>query len=195
MQRETLGSRLGFIFMSASCAIGLGNVWRFPYLAGTYGGGLFLVIFIACLALLALPILAIEFSVGRASQRSIARSFHELQPKGTKWSIWGYVGMSGNYILMMFYATITGWMINYFFRVIRGDFLGATPEKVGETFGSMLASPSQNVLWMVLIVVLGFLVCALGLRRSVERVTKIMMAGLMVILLALAIHGLTLPGA
>ena len=195
MQRETLGSRIGFIFMSASCAIGLGNVWRFPHLAGTYGGGLFLLIFIVCLAFLALPILAIEFSVGRASQRSIARSFHALQPKGAKWHIMGYAGMAGNYILMMFYVTITGWMINYFFRSIKGDFTSVTPDQVGAAFGSMLASPAQNIGWMALIVVLGFVVCALGLRKSVERVTKLMMSGLLVILLVLAVHGLTLNGA
>ena len=194
MQRERLGSRLGFIFMSASCAIGLGNVWRFPYLAGMYGGGLFLFIFIACLVLLALPILAIEFSVGRASQRSIARSFHELQPKGTKWSIMGYVGMVGNYILMMFYTTLTGWMINYFFRTVRGDFSGLTPGEVGATFGAMLESPFQNVFWMAIMVILGSIVCALGLQKSVEFITKIMMSGLLVILIIMVINAFTLSG-
>jgi len=180
--------------MSASCAIGLGNVWRFPYLAGMYGGGLFLFIFIACLVLLALPILAIEFSVGRASQRSIARSFHELQPKGTKWSIMGYVGMVGNYILMMFYTTLTGWMINYFFRTVRGDFSGLTPGEVGATFGAMLESPFQNVFWMAIMVILGSIVCALGLQKSVEFITKIMMSGLLVILIIMVINAFTLSG-
>jgi len=195
MQREKLGSRLGFIFMSASCAIGLGNVWRFPHLAGTYGGGLFLIIFIACLVLLALPIVAVEFSVGRASQKSIARSFHELQPKGTKWYIMGYAGMAGNYILMMFYTTITGWMVNYFFRMVKGDFVGVTTAQAGQAFGAMLGSASQNVSWMAIIVILGLLVCAFGLRKSVEKITKIMMSGLMIILVILAVHGLTLSGA
>jgi NSS family neurotransmitter:Na+ symporter len=195
MQRERLGSRLGFIFMSASCAIGLGNVWKFPYLAGAYGGGLFFLIFIICLVLVALPILAVEFSVGRASQRSIARSFHELQPKGTKWHIMGYFGLAGNYLLMMFYTTVSGWMINYFIRMVRGDFVGADNAQVGNAFASMLASPSQNVLWMAVYTVLGFLVCAMGLRKSVEKITKLMMSGLFVILLILVINGLTLPGA
>jgi len=180
--------------MSASCAIGLGNVWRFPYLAGMYGGGLFLFIFIACLVLLALPILSMEFSVGRASQRSIARSFHELQPKGTKWSIMGYAGMVGNYILMMFYTTLTGWMINYFFRTVRGDFVGLTPDKVGATFGAMIASPFQNVFWMALMVILGFFVCAMGLQKSVEFITKIMMSGLLIILIVMVINAFTLSG-
>jgi len=195
MERERLGSRLGFIFMSASCAIGLGNVWRFPHVAGTNGGGLFFLIYIACLALVALPILAIEFSVGRASQRSIARSFHQLQPAGTKWGAMGYMGMAGNYLLMMFYTTLAGWMTNYLIRMVRGDFVVTSAEKAGAAFGAMLESPFQNVLWMVVYVTLGLLVCAMGLRRSVEKVTKLMMSGLFVILLILVINGLTLPGA
>jgi len=194
MQREKLGSRLGFIFMSASCAIGLGNVWRFPYLAGMYGGGLFLFIFIACLVLLALPILSMEFSVGRASQRSIARSFHDLQPKGTKWSIMGYAGMVGNYILMMFYTTLTGWMINYFFRTVKGDFVGLTPDKVEGVFIAMTESAFQNVFWMAVMVILGFFVCAIGLQKSVEFVTKIMMSGLLIILLVMVLNAFTLSG-
>jgi len=195
MQREKLGSRLGFIFMSASCAIGLGNVWRFPFLAGTYGGGLFLIIFIGCMLLLGLPIMAMEFSVGRASQKSIIRSFHVLQPNGTKWGIMGYAGMIGNYILMMFYTIIAGWMAYYFVKMVRGDLVGVTTAEAGAAFGGMLGNPGLLIGWGAAMVILGLIVCALGLRKSVERVTKIMMSGLMIILIVLAIHGLTLPNA
>jgi len=194
MQRERLGSRLGFIFMGASCAIGLGNIWRFPFLAGTYGGGLFLLIFIGCMLLLALPIMAVEFTVGRASQKSIIRSFHDLQPKGTKWWIMGWAGLVGNYILMMFYTVIAGWMAYYFVKMIRGDFVNATPDQIGASFGGLLGSAGLNVGWGVAIILLGMFVCAMGLRKSVEIVTKIMMSGLMIILIILAIHGLTLSG-
>jgi len=195
MEREKLGSRLGFIFMSASCAVGLGNIWRFPYLAGTYCGGLFLVIFIGCMFLMALPIMAMEFSVGRASQKSIIRSFHELQPKGTKWHIMGYVGMAGNYILMMFYCTITGYMANYFVKTVSGEFVNATEDQVGAIFGGMLGSAGQNLGWMIFVVIAGLVICAIGLRKSVERVSKIMMSGLMIILIVLAVHGITMRNA
>jgi len=195
MQRERLGSRLGFIFMGASCAIGLGNIWRFPFLAGMYGGGLFLIIFLACMFLLALPIMAMEFSVGRASQKSIIRSFHELQPKGTKWGIMGYVGLAGNYILMMFYTVVTGWMAYYFFKMVKGDLVGVSADQAGAAFGGMLGSPGLLIGWGTVMIILGMLVCALGLRKSVERVTKIMMSGLMIILIILAIHGFTMKNA
>jgi len=181
--------------MSASCAIGLGNIWRFPFLAGTYGGGLFLIIFVACMLLLGLPIMSMEFSVGRASQKAIIKSFDELQPKGTKWSIFGWFGMFGNYILMMFYCVVAGWMGYYFVKMVRGDLVGATPEQVGGSFGGMLGNPGLMMGWDVAIVILGLLVCALGLRKSVERVTKVMMSGLMIILIVLTIHGFTLPNA
>jgi len=194
-QRENLGTRLGFLFLSAGCAIGLGNIWRFPFLAGTYGGGLFLVIFIACMLLLGLPIMAMEFSVGRASQKSIIQSFHQLQPKGTKWGIFGWVGMAGNYILMMFYTVVTGWMGYYFFKMVSGDLVGVSTAEAGAAFGAMLGNPALMIGWGVGIVIVGLIVCAIGLKKSVERVTKIMMAGLLIILIILCIHGFTLPNA
>lgn len=137
-ERETFGSRLGFVLISAGCAIGLGNVWKFPYIVGQYGGALFVIIYILFLALLGLPILTMEFSVGRASRKSISRSFHELEPKGTKWHIYSWFGMAGNYLLMMFYTTVAGWMLIYFFKTVKGDFNGQDVEAIGNSFGEVL---------------------------------------------------------
>ncbi|MBQ7087876.1 MAG: sodium-dependent transporter [Clostridia bacterium] len=194
-ERESFSSRLGFILISAGCAIGLGNVWRFPYITGQYGGAAFVLVYLLFLIILGLPIMAMEFSVGRASRKSAARSFHELEPKGTKWHIYSYFAMIGNYLLMMFYTTVCGWMIAYFVKMAMGEFVGATTEQVGNIFGALVSSPVQLIVWMVVSVVLGFGVCALGLQKGVEKITKVMMSSLLVIMIILVIRAVTLPGA
>lgn len=195
MEREKFASRLGFILISAGCAIGLGNVWRFPYIVGKYGGAAFILVYLLFLVIFGLPIMTMEFSVGRASQKSIADSFKVLEPKGTKWHWFSWLGMAGNYLLMMFYTTVTGWMFAYFFKTIRGDFVGNTVEQVAEQFGALTADPIAVVGFMVLSVVLGFIICSLGLKNGVEKVTKIMMLALLAIIIVLAIYAITLPGA
>ena len=195
MQREKFSSRLGFILISAGCAIGLGNVWRFPYIVGQYGGAAFILIYLAFLVLFGLPIMTMEFSVGRGSQKSIAESFQALEPKGTKWHLFSYVGMAGNYLLMMFYTTVTGWMFAYFVKMVKGDFVGKSVEAVTAQFGDLTANAPAVVGFMVLSVVLGFLVCSLGLEKGVERITKVMMVALLAIILFLAGRSVTLPGA
>lgn len=201
MQREKFGSRLGFILISAGCAIGLGNVWRFPYIVGEYGGGLFILIYLLFLVLFGLPIMTMEFAVGRASQRSIASSFNVLEPKGTKWHLVSWMGVAGNYLLMMFYTTITGLMFAYFFKMIKGDFeipeafIGKETEYVSAEYDALVANPWIMVVFMVLAVVLGFLICSLGLKNGVEKINKIMMLALLAIIIFLAVRTITLPGA
>ncbi|MDR2178959.1 MAG: sodium-dependent transporter [Synergistaceae bacterium] len=194
-ERETLGSRLGFIFLSAGCAIGLGNVWRFPYIAGRFGGAAFVVLYLVFLVCLAMPVMVMEFSVGRASKRSIIDSFKILQPKGSRWSIFGYFGLAGNYILMMFYTTITGWMLAYTWHNLTGQLQGLTPEQVGAFFGGMLANPLGMTFWLFLAVSIGTVICVVGLQEGVERASKVMMCGLLSIMIVLAIRSVTLPGA
>ena len=193
--RETFASRLGFIFLSAGCAIGLGNVWRFPFITGQYGGAAFVLMYIITLLFLALPIMVMEFAVGRASQQSMSRSFAVLRPDHKVWSLWGYIGWAGNYILMMFYTVVTGWMLAYTYYSAIGSLSGIDPEAVGGFFGGFLASPSQMMIWMTLAVIIGTVVCWSGLRSGVERITKIMMCGLLIIMLSLAARSVTLPGA
>ena len=194
-KRERFSSRLGFILISAGCAIGLGNVWRFPYITGKYGGAAFVLIYLIFLIILGMPIMAMEFAVGRASRKSAARSFHVLEPKGTKWHIEGYLAMLGNYMLMMFYTTVGGWMISYIFKMASGSFQGLTPDQVGGVFNDMLASPGSMTFWMVVAVLLAFGICSMGLQNGVERITKIMMSFLLIILIVLCIRSVTLPGA
>lgn len=195
MEREKFSSRLGFILISAGCAIGLGNVWRFPYIVGEYGGALFILIYLLFLIIFGLPIMTMEFSVGRASKKSIAKSFEELEPQGTKWHYFGKIGVIGNYLLMMFYTTVTGWMFAYFFKTIKGDFVSKSTEAITSQFGQMNQSPLVLVGFMVFTVILGFLICSLGLEKGVERITKVMMLALLAIIVLLAIHAVTLPGA
>lgn len=194
-KRERFSSRLGFILISAGCAIGLGNVWRFPYITGKYGGAAFVLIYLIFLIILGMPIMAMEFAVGRASRKSAARSFHVLEPKGTKWHIEGYLAMLGNYLLMMFYTTVGGWMISYIFKMASGSFQGLAPDQVGGVFNDMLASPGSMAFWMVVAVLLAFGICSMGLQNGVERITKIMMSFLLIILIVLCIRSVTLPGA
>lgn len=194
-KRERLSSRLGFLFLAAGCAIGLGNVWRFPYITGQYGGAAFVVIYLVFLVMLGLPIMVMEFSVGRASQRSVAASFRVLEPPGTKWHWYGYVAMAGNYLLMMFYTTIGGWMLAYFVKLASGQFVGLEPAQVQQVFADMTSQPLAMVFWMLVTILLGFGVCMAGLQKGVEKVTKIMMSSLFVIMIALAVRSVTLPGA
>lgn len=194
-KRERLSSRLGFLFLAAGCAIGLGNVWRFPYITGQYGGAAFVVIYLVFLVMLGLPIMVMEFSVGRASQRSVAASFRVLEPPGTKWHWYGYVAMAGNYLLMMFYTTIGGWMLAYFVKLASGQFVGLEPAQVQQVFSDMTSQPLVMVFWMLVTILLGFGVCMAGLQKGVEKVTKIMMSSLFVIMIALAVRSVTLPGA
>lgn len=193
--RERFSSRLGFILISAGCAVGLGNVWRFPYITGQYGGAAFVLVYLIFLVLLGLPIMVMEFAVGRASQKSAARSFHVLEPAGTKWHLQGYACMAGNYLLMMFYTTVCGWMAAYIFKTLTGEFKGLDSDGVAAVFNDMLARPGYMTFWMVLVVLLSFFICSLGLQKGVERITKAMMSCLFLILLILCIRSVTLPGA
>ena len=193
--RETFGSRLGFILISAGCAIGLGNVWRFPYIVGEYGGAAFILIYLLFLVILGLPIMTMEFSVGRASRKSVASSFRMLEPHGTKWHWFGYFGMAGNYLLMMFYTTVSGCMLLYLIKTFRGDFAGLSAPAVSAQYELSLQNPTLMVFFMVLMVVLGFFICSLGLQKGVERITKAMMLLLILIMAVLAIRSVTLPHA
>lgn len=188
MEREKFKSRLGFILISAGCAIGIGNVWRFPYVVGNSGGGAFVFFYICFLVIMGLPIMTMEFAVGRASKKSITRSFFDLEKPGQKWHLHGYAGLFGNYMLMMFYTTVAGWMLNYFFGMATGKFVGADTEKVGSLFGEMLGNPGSMTFWMIIVVALGFFICSLGLQKGVEKITKAMMIALLVIMVALAIN-------
>ena len=194
-KREKFSSRLGFVLISAGCAIGLGNVWRFPYITGKYGGGAFVLVYLFFLFILGLPIVVAEFSVGRASQRSIATSFNKLEPKGTKWHCYRYFGMVGNYLLMMFYTTIGGWMLAYFFKMLKGEFTGLKPKEVEQVFATFTSDRNAMIFWMLLISIAGLCVCSLGLQKGVEGITKIMMSTLFVIMAVLAVKSLTLPNA
>lgn len=194
-KREHFSSRLGFILISAGCAIGLGNVWRFPYIVGQYGGAAFVLIYILFLVILGMPIMAMEFAVGRASQKSAARSFHVLEPKGTKWHIAGWSAMAGNYILMMFYTTVGGWMLAYIYKTITGEFEGLDAEGVGNVFNSMLGNAGEMMTWMLIIVIIGFAVCAIGLQKGVEKITKAMMIALLGIMIVLCINSILLDNS
>ena len=194
MEREKLGSRMGFILLSAGCAIGIGNVWRFPYIAGMYGGGMFVLFYLLFLAAMGVPVMTMEFAVGRASRKSVIKSFTELERPGQKWHLNGYLGMAGNYILMMFYTTVAGWMLYYFYQMLTGKFTGKDTEQVAGMFQSMLDSPQVLTVVMIIIVVAGILICSLGLQQGVERITKVMMTLLLFIIVVLAVRGMTLEG-
>lgn len=194
MEREKLGSRMGFILLSAGCAIGIGNVWRFPYIVGMYGGGMFVVLYLFFLIAMGVPVMTMEFAVGRASRKSIIRSFEELERPGQKWHLNGYLGMAGNYILMMFYTTVAGWMLYYFYQMLTGKFKGKDGEQVAELFQGMLDNPLVLCIVMIIIVTTGILLCSLGLQKGVERITKVMMVLLLFIIVVLAVRSMTLEG-
>ena len=194
-QRERLGSRIGFILLSAGCAIGIGNVWKFPYMAGQYGGGIFVLLYLVFLAIMGIPVMTMEFSLGRAAQKSPAKLYQELEPKGTKWHWHGYASLAGNYILMMFYTTVTGWMLQYFLKTATGQFEGKDTAAIGQMFGDMLADPVTLIIFMAIVVIVGFLVCSFSLQKGLEKVSKIMMTALLVIMVALAVCSVLTPGA
>ncbi len=195
MQRERLGSRLGFILLSAGCAIGVGNVWKFPWMVGQYGGGAFVVFYVLFLIILGLPIMTMEFAVGRASQKSPVRAYQALEKSGQKWHIHGYLAMIGNYLLMMFYTTVCGWMLHYFYLTASGRFEGATTEQVQAVFPEMLSQPLVMGGWMVIVVVVGFAINSFGLQSGLERVTKVMMLALLAIMVILAVNSILTEGA
>lgn len=195
MEREKLGSRLGFILLSAGCAIGIGNVWRFPYITGLYGGGMFVLLYLFFLVAMGIPVMTMEFAVGRASRKSVVRSFTELEKPGQKWHLNGYLGMAGNYLLMMFYTTVAGWMLYYFYEMLLGRFAGKDTEQVAGMFQSMLDSPLVLTVVMLIVVAAGILFCSLGLQKGVERITKAMMVILLFIIVILAVRSMTLEGA
>ena len=195
MQRERLGSRLGFILLSAGCAIGVGNVWKFPWMVGQYGGGAFVLFYVIFLLILGLPIMTMEFAVGRASQKSPVRAYQVLEKPGSRWHIHGYLAMIGNYLLMMFYTTVCGWMLHYFYLTATGRFVGATTEQVGAVFGEMLSRPGVMAGCMIAVVVIGFLINSFGLQGGLERVTKVMMIALLAIMVVLAVNSIRTPGS
>ncbi len=195
MEREKFSSRLGFILISAGCAIGLGNVWRFPYIVGKYGGAAFVLVYLLFLAVMGLPIMVMEFAVGRASQKSAALSFNVLEPRGARWHWYRYGAMAGNYLLMMFYTTVGGWMLIYTFKMFLGEFQGLDAAGVNNVFGEMLGQPVTLTAWMLVVTLLGFGICSLGLQKGVERITKWMMTCLLLLMLALTVRSVTLEGA
>lgn len=195
MERNGFSTRLGFILVSAGCAIGLGNVWRFPYITGQYGGASFVLIYLLFLAILGLPIMVAEFAVGRASIRSAAMSFDVLEPKGTKWHWYKYGAIAGNLLLMMFYTTVSGWMLYYLYKTASGGFAGLDAAGVGGVFGGLLQDPVTMGGYMVAIVLLCGGVCYLGVQAGVERITKFMMTWLLVLMVILAANSLLLPGS
>ena len=194
MERETLGSRLGFILLSAGCAIGIGNVWKFPYLTGQNGGGAFVLVYLFFLIVLGGPVMTMEFAMGRGARKSPVRMYSELTPEKKGWGVHGYLCLIGNVILMMFYTTVAGWMLQYFFRMATGAFAGMNPDQVGEAFNGMLADPVGQMIAMAVIVVLGFFICSRGLQGGLERVTKIMMLLLLAIMVILAVNSIFLKG-
>ena len=194
MKRESFKSRLGFILISAGCAVGIGNVWKFPYVTGQNGGGIFVLFYLLFLIVVGVPVLTMEFAVGRASQKSVVGCYQELEKKGSKWHLHGYVALFGNYMLMMFYTTVSGWMLSYFYRFLRNDFKGLGPEAVAGEFSGMLADPYGMAFWMAVIVIVGFLICSFGLQAGVEKISKPMMIGLLLLIVVLAFHSIALDG-
>lgn len=196
MKRESFKSRLGFLLVSAGCAIGIGNVWRFPYVTGENGGGLFVLLYLLFLIIMGLPVLTMELAVGRASRKSAVLGYKELEKKGSKWHIHGWIAILGCCVLMMYYTTVSGWMVSYFFKFLKGDFTkGMSTEDTKAAFGNLLSDPKQMTFWMVLTVVLGFFVCSRGLQNGLEKISKFMMSALLILIVVLAIHSITLPDA
>ncbi len=194
MKRENFQSRLGFLLVSAGCAIGIGNVWKFPYVTGQNGGGLFVLFYLLSLLIMGVPVLTMELAVGRASRKSAVLGYKALEPQGSKWHLHGWFCVLGCYLLMMYYTTVAGWMLGYFVKFAAGTFHGLEGDAIDGVFGAMLSSPGEMTLWMVLIVLTGFLVVSFGLQKGLERITKWMMLGLLGLIVILAIHSLTLEG-
>lgn len=193
-ERDSFKSRLGFILVSAGCAIGIGNVWKFPYITGEYGGAVFVLFYLAFLILLGIPVVTMELAVGRSSRKSVLRGFETLEPKGTYWHLHGWVCLIGSYILMVYYTTISGWMVDYFWKFLRGSFVEASPGRVADIFGQMVSSPMELMFFMGLTVLVGFAVCAGGVQGSLEKVTKFMMLGLLGLIILLAVNSVMISG-
>ena len=179
MGRENFSSRLGFILVSAGCAIGIGNVWKFPYLCGAYGGAAFILIYLIFLVIMGIPVMVCEFAVGRASRTSVAMSFDKLEPWGTYWHTHKIIGISGCYLLLMFYTSVGGWLMNYCVKGFSGDFQNIEKDAIEGMFGDMMADTSGMIFWTVLICIIGFVICVFGLQNGVERVSKFMMVALL----------------
>ena len=194
MKRESFKSRLGFILISAGCAIGIGNVWKFPYVAGQNGGGIFVLFYLFFLIAVGVPVLTMEFAVGRASGKSVVKGYEALEPEESRWHLHGYAALFGNYMLMMFYTTVSGWMISYFYRFLINDFKGLDTKGVTDKFSHMLADPKSMTFWMIVIVVVGFLICSFGLQAGVEKISKPMMLGLLALIVVLAVNSILLKG-
>lgn len=195
MKRESFQSRLGFILVSAGCAIGIGNVWKFPYVAGANGGGIFVLFYLSFLVIMGVPVLTMELAIGRASRKSVVQGYKELQPKGSKWHIHGWICTIGCYLLMMYYTTVAGWMLGYFMKFLTGSFDGVTTDSVDGVFSSMLANTGEMTLWMGITVLAGFLVVSFGLKNGLERISKYMMLGLLGLIVILVVNSVTLPNA
>ena len=196
MKRESFISRLGFLLVSAGCAIGIGNVWRFPYVTGQNGGGIFVLFYLIFLVIMGLPVLTMELAVGRASRKSAVLGYKALEKKGSKWHIHGWVAIFGCCMLMMYYTTVSGWMVTYFFKFLTGSFKsGMTTEDTAQAFSNLLGDPKQMAFWMILTVVVGFLVCSRGLQNGLEKISKFMMTALLLLIVVLAVHSLTLSNA
>lgn len=196
MKRESFKSRLGFLLVSAGCAIGIGNVWRFPYVTGQNGGGIFVLFYLIFLVIMGLPVLTMELAVGRASRKSAVLGYKALEKKGSKWHIHGWVAIFGCCMLMMYYTTVSGWMVTYFFKFLTGSFKsGMTTEDTAQAFSNLLGDPKQMAFWMILTVVVGLLVCSRGLQNGLEKISKFMMTALLLLIVVLAVHSLTLSNA
>jgi len=195
MQRERLGSRLGFLLLSAGCAIGIGNVWKFPYMVGQYGGGAFVLIYIFFLIALGVPVMTMEFAIGRASQKSPVKLYQELEPKGSKWHIHGYVSLLGNYLLLMFYTSVAGWLLQYFVDTAAGKFSGLNTDAIKTAYESMLEKPEILLIYVGVSILLAVVVCSAGIKNGLERITKWMMLALLAIMLVLAVNSITLKGS
>ena len=195
MKRENFQSRLGFILVSAGCAIGIGNVWKFPYVTGVNGGGVFVLFYLLFLAIMGVPVLTMELAVGRASRKSAVQGYEALEPKGSKWHIHGWFCIIGCYLLMMYYTTVAGWMLAYFYKFLTGTFSGIEAGAVDSVFGAMLGNPGEMTTFMVIVVIAGFVVCSFGLQKGLERISKYMMLALLGLIVVLAVHSCTLPGA
>ncbi len=194
MEREGFASRIGFILVSAGCAIGIGNVWKFPYMAGQYGGAIFVLFYLLFLVIMGLPVMTMELSVGRASRKSAVLSYKALEKEGSKWHIHGWFCIAGCYLLMMYYTTVSGWMLSYAWKFLTGKFESVTAGSAADVFGGMLGNPKEMAVFMVITVVLGFGVLSFGIQNGLERVTKVMMTGLLILIIVLAVHSITLPG-
>ena len=194
MERESFQSRLGFVLVSAGCAIGIGNVWKFPYVAGQNGGGIFVLAYLLFLVLMGIPVLTMELALGRATRKSSVLAYKTLEPKGSKWHLHGWVAIAGCYLLMMYYTTVSGWMVDYGYKFAVGQFSGAKSENVESVFKGMQENPAEMLIFLVIVVALGVFVCSCGLKNGVERVTKWMMLALLLLIVVLAVNSLTLNG-